>query len=496
MSAHAPLPNDAFSPARRAAHATAQARTAAPEFAKQSLHARAELLRNLARTLGDNATQLADVAESETRLGVERLRGEIRRTQAQLRMFADVVEAGAFLDVMIDPADPAAQPAPRPDIRRMLVPLGPVAVFSASNFPFAFSVLGGDTASALAAGCPVVVKAHEGHPWLSDLTCELAAAVLPVGALTVVHGRDTGQALVTDPDIRAVGFTGSTSGGRALFDLAGSRPDPIPFYGELGSLNPVVVTPGACAERGADLVREYIASVVLGLGQFCTKPGLLFLPAGHGMEEQLRREIAAVRPAPLLGAWIGTSYHATLGELVAHPAVRPLHLTPEQHDPRASAPALLTTTAEKVRAHPELLRECFGPASLVITYTSADDLLDTLPTLPGGLTATIHGQEPQDEPLARRLSCALSVGRLIWNGWPTGVAVTPAMHHGGPWPSTTSPLHTSVGSTAIARWMRPVAYQNMPEALLPEPLRRANPWNVPQQMDGGFRPGLGQGRMR
>ncbi|WP_395571127.1 aldehyde dehydrogenase (NADP(+)) [Streptomyces sp. BK79] len=485
-AAPAPSPDGASPPASTAADASAQAGTAAPELAALPLSVRAGLLRALARTLGEHAGVLVDVADGETRLGAERLSGEIRRTQAQLRMFADIVETGAFLDVMIDPPDPAAQPAPRPDIRRMLVPLGPVAVFSASNFPFAFSVLGGDTASALAAGCPVVVKAHEGHPGLSDLTRDLAAGVLPTGALTVVHGRETGRALVTDPAIRAVGFTGSTSGGRALFDLAGSRPDPIPFYGELGSLNPVVVTPGACAERGADIVREYIASVTLGQGQFCTKPGLLFLPADHGLEELLRREIAAVPPAPLLGDWIGTAYHATLEELVTHPAARTLHLTPGHDDPRTSAPALLTTTAEGVRAHPELLRECFGPASLVVTYTSADDLLDTLHILPGGLTATIHGQEPQDETLAHRLSAALSAGRLIWNSWPTGVAVTHAMHHGGPWPSATSPLHTSVGGTAVARWMRPVAYQNMPEALLPEPLRSTNPWNVPQRVNGEF----------
>lgn len=481
----APSPAGTAAPARAAAHATARARAAAPALAALPLPARASLLRGLSQTLGHNAAHLAAVAEDETRLGVERLRGEIRRTQVQLEMFADVVEAGAFLDVMIDPPDPEAQLAPRPDIRRMLVPLGPVAVFSASNFPFAFSVLGGDTASALAAGCPVVVKAHEGHPRLSHLTGELAAEVLPAGVLTVVDGRETGRSLVTDPGIRAVGFTGSTSGGRALFDLANSRPDPIPFYGELGSLNPVVVTPAACAQRGADIAREYIASVALGQGQFCTKPGLLFLPEGHGLEEHLRRGIAAVPPAPLLGAWISTAYRAVLADLAGHPAVRPLHLTPEPEDPRASAPALLTTSAEQIRACPELLRECFGPASLVITYASADDLLDTLHTLPGGLTATVHGQEREDETLVHRLSAALSAGRIVWNGWPTGVAVTPAMHHGGPWPATTSPLHTSVGARAINRWMRPITYQNMPEELLPEPLRRTNPWKVPQQVDAG-----------
>lgn len=485
MPSPAPTPStdDASAPAHTAARTTALARAAAPALAALPLPARASLLRGLSQSLGRNAARLVAVADDETRLGVERLRGEIRRTQVQLEMFADVVEAGAFLDVMIDPPDPAAQPAPRPDIRRMLVPLGPVAVFSASNFPFAFSVLGGDTASALAAGCPVVVKAHEGHPRLSDLTRELADGVLPAGCLTVVHGRETGRSLVTDPEIRAVGFTGSTSGGRALFDLANSRPDPIPFYGELGSLNPVAVTPAACAERGEDIVREYIASVALGQGQFCTKPGLLFLPARHGLEEHLRKGIAAVPPAPLLGSWISAAYRSTLTTLAGHPAVRPLHVTREPEDPRAAAPALLTTSAEEMVAHPELLQECFGPASLVITYTSPDDLLDAVRTLPGGLTATIHGQEGEDERLVHRLSAALSAGRLIWNGWPTGVAVTPAMHHGGPWPATTSPLHTSVGSRAITRWMRPVAYQNMPEELLPHPLRRTNPWNVPQQVD-------------
>ncbi|MGW6485726.1 aldehyde dehydrogenase (NADP(+)) [Streptomyces sp. NPDC055056] len=462
--------------------AALQAHAAAPVLAALPLPSRAALLRNLSLRLAENTDTLSNVAESETRLGGERLRGEIRRTQAQLDMFADLVEAGAFLDVMIDPPDPDAIPAPRPDIRRMLVPLGPVAVFSASNFPFAFSVLGGDTASALAAGCPVVVKAHEGHPRLSDLTWKLVAGDLPPGVLSVVHGREAGRNLVTDPDIRAVGFTGSTAGGRALFDLAANRPNPIPFYGELGSLNPVVATVAACAQRGGDIAHQYVASVTLSQGQFCTKPGLLFLPLDHGMEGLLRREMAAVAPAPLLGDWISSAYLTTLMELAHHPAVQVLHMARCSDDPRVSKPALLVTSATDLRAHPELLQECFGPASLVVTYTSTDDLLDTLGTLPGSLTASIHGQEGEDELLLRRLSAAMDAGRFIWNGWPTGVAVTPAMHHGGPWPATTSPLHTSVGSRAIARWMRPIAYQGMPEGLLPEPLQRANPWDVPQEV--------------
>ncbi|NEB94337.1 aldehyde dehydrogenase family protein [Streptomyces bauhiniae] len=485
MSFPAPSTPPSSNPARTAAEAAARARAAAPALAALPLPTRASLLRGLSGALGENSAHLAAVAEDETRLGLERLHGEIRRTQAQLEMFADVVEDGAFLDVMIDPPDAAAKPAPRPDIRRMLVPLGPVAVFSASNFPFAFSVLGGDTASALAAGCPVVVKAHEGHPRLSDLTRELVARTVPEDVLSVVHGREEGRSLVTDPAIRAVGFTGSTAVGRALFDLAGSRPDPIPFYGELGSLNPVVVTPAACAARGADIAREYVASVTLGQGQFCTKPGLLFLPARHGLDDTLRREIAAIAPAPLLGRWIAAAYWETLGSLARHQAVSPLHLPGTPTDPRNSAPALLTTSAKDIRAFPEeLLRECFGPASLVVTYDSHEDLLETLDVLPGSLTTTVHGQEGAEDGLVRRLTGAGNTGRLIWNGWPTGVAVTPAMHHGGPWPATTAPLHTSVGSRAVARWMRPVAFQNVPDALLPEPLRSTNPWTVPQHMDG------------
>ncbi|MFC6600517.1 aldehyde dehydrogenase (NADP(+)) [Kitasatospora paranensis] len=470
-------------PSSSAASAAEAALAAAPALATLPLPRRAALLHGLSQALGDHAVHLASVADEETRLGTQRLKGEIDRTRVQLEMFADVVEDGGFLDAVIDHADPAARPAPRPDLRRMLVPLGPVAVFSASNFPFAFSVLGGDTASALAAGCPVVVKAHEGHPHLSDLTARLAADVLPAGVLSVVHGREAGRALVTDPEIRAVGFTGSTAGGRALFDLAAARPDPIPFYGELGSLNPVVVTPAAHAARGADLAREFAASATLGQGQFCTKPGLLFLPDGNGLEDALREEFASRAPAPLLGEWIADAYRSTLTALAAHPAVRPLHHPPHPADPRHAAPALLATTADALRTSPALLEECFGPAALVVTYPTREDLLETLRALPGGLTATVQGEESEDEELFHALTAALRTGRLVWNGWPTGVAVTAAMHHGGPWPATTSPLHTSVGTRAITRWLRPIAYQNAPDAFLPPPLREGNPWGVPREVN-------------
>ncbi|MFB7031652.1 MULTISPECIES: aldehyde dehydrogenase (NADP(+)) [unclassified Streptomyces] len=460
------------------------ARAAAPQLAALTPTQCGALLRDLSAVLGDHSDELIALADAETRLGVPRLSGEVLRTRAQLEMFAEIAEEGAYLDVMIDTADAEAVPAPRPDVRRMLVPLGPVAVFTASNFPFAFSVLGGDTASALAAGCPVVVKAHEGHPRLTDRIAALAARILPSGALTVVHGREAGRALVTDPAVQAVGFTGSTTGGRALFDLACARPDPIPFYGEIGSLNPVVITPAALAERGPALADQYVACVTRSQGQLCTKPGLLFLPEGHTLDARLGAAVDAVAPAPLLGSWILDTYRTVLDELAAHPAVHRIPVAPDHDDRAADVPAatLLTVTAHDLRAHPELQRECFGPASLVVTYTSSEDLLATLETLPGSLTATVHGREDTDTRLARAIWSALRAGRLIWNDWPTGVAVTRAMHHGGPWPATTNPLHTSVGGTAIARWLRPLVHQNVPESLLPEPLQTANPWQVPQHM--------------
>jgi len=467
--------------------ATDAARDAAPALAALTPSERGTLLRDLSGALGEHTAQLVALAEEETHLDESRLRGEVLRTRVQLDMFAEIAEEGAYLDVMIDRADAEALHAPRPDVRRMLIPLGPIAVFTASNFPFAFSVLGGDTASAIAVGCPVVIKAHEGHPRLTDLTAALAAEILPTGALSVVHGRDAGRALITAPVVQAVGFTGSTAGGRALFDLAAQRPDPIPFYGELGSLNPVVITPSALSARGTALVSEYIASVTRSQGQLCTKPGVLFVPEGHGLDEVLRLALGVAVPAPMLGPWIADAYRATLNELAAHPSVHRISRTSTdagRTGVRADAPeaALLTVTARDLRANPELLQECFGPASIVVTYTSIEDLVATLQGLPGSLTASVFGQEGADEEMSLIIWSTLRAGRLIWNDWPTGVAVTRAMHHGGPWPATTSPLHTSVGGTAVARWLRPVAYQNVPEGLLPEPLRTSNPWRVPQRM--------------
>jgi acyl-CoA reductase-like NAD-dependent aldehyde dehydrogenase len=465
---------------------------AAPELAGTSPGARADLLRAVAEALRAEQDALVALADEETALGAGRLSGEVVRTCVQLEMFADAVLDGSIFEVVIDLPDPDALPAPRPDLRRMLVPLGPVAVFSASNFPFAFSVAGGDTASALAAGCPVVVKAHSSHPGLSQTVGRLVADALakagaPDGVFAVVYGTDAGRALVQHPAITAAGFTGSLQGGRALFDLANSRPDPIPFYGELGALNPVVVSAGALAQRADDIVSGFVGSYTLGSGQFCTKPGLLFLPAGHGLDGPLAGAVAAATVGPLLNARIQDAFKRTAAALADVPGVRRVvSVGGPVSGGYGVAPALLAVPANDLVAHPELLEEAFGPAALLVEYASTVELLAALDRVPGSLTAGLH-VDPIGEPeltatLLERLSAR--AGRVVFGGWPTGVAVTWAMHHGGPWPATTVPLHTSVGVTAVRRFQRPVVYQNVPEYALPAPLRDANPLGFPRRVNG------------
>ena len=452
---------------------------------------RAGWLRAVADRLDAEAPLLATTADEETALGMPRLTGEIARTTSQLRMFAAVLEDGGFLEVVIDHATPDALP-PRPDLRRMLVPLGPVAVFGASNFPFAFSVAGGDTASALAAGCPVVVKAHPGHTETSRATGRavmeaLTAQGAPYGTFEVVEGFEAGKELVSDPEIMAVGFTGSLAGGRALFDLAVGRPDPIPFYGELGSLNPVVLTEQAVAARAEDLASGLVGSVTLGTGQFCTKPGVVFIPAGSGFETAVAAAVGDASPAAMLHADIAQRFAEGLGSLTAS-----THVEVVAGDPAAAVqgnratPVILATTVEAVLAETDrLLTECFGPTTLLVSYRDVQELLTALREFPGSLTATVHAEadeHPRLEPVFRELSRL--AGRVIHGGWPTGVAVTWAQHHGGPWPATTAPLHTSVGATAIRRFLRPIAYQDTPSDLLPDALREDNPLQLPRRVDG------------
>ncbi|MCP3801627.1 aldehyde dehydrogenase (NADP(+)) [Allokutzneria sp. A3M-2-11 16] len=444
---------------------------------------RGAVLERLADALDAESEVLIATADTETALGVPRLTTELKRTTNQLRLFAGVLTEGSYREATIDSPNPGIIP-PRPDLRRILQPLGVVAVFSASNFPFAFSVAGGDTASALAAGCSVVVKAHSAHPQTSRETARVVASVLPEGVFGIVYGAEAGRVLVQHPSVKAVGFTGSTAGGRALFDLAQGRPEPIPFYGELGSVNPVVVLPSAAANRSAELAEGFAQSLTMGVGQFCTNPGLLFAPSS--IVDSLAAEIGDTGGGAMLTERMRDSYQSTVDSLSAHSSVRLVAsgLGPDEGwgvTPRLYQVSLKDFVADKEK----LTEECFGPAGIVVTYDDPAELIDVLSTLEGSLTATVHA-DPDDHAAAALVLDEIRrfAGRLVFNGWPTGVAVSWAMHHGGPWPATTSPLHTSVGATAIRRWLAPVTYQSWPDALLPPELQDANPLNIPRREDG------------
>lgn len=462
------------------------AAAAAPALAASTPADRARWLEAIAAALEADADGLVALAAEETHLDTARLRGEVARTTGQLRLFADMIAEGSYLEATIDHAVPDATP-PRPDLRRVLIPLGPVAVYAASNFPFAFSVVGGDTASALAVGCPVIVKAHDGHLHTSLRVASLVAAALaetaaPAGTFALVTGREAGVALVQHPAIRAAGFTGSVSGGRALFDLAVARPDPIPFYGELGSVNPVVLTPAAVAARGEQLATGLSASFTLGAGQFCTKPGVVFVPEGSGFDRLLAAALPEKAPAKLLTPRIADAFASDIATAGNDGDIAVVAGTHEQ-SAGAATPVVLRSTAAAVRARgEELLQERFGPTTLLIDYSDEADLHSALEEVEGSLTATLHA-EPSDDVTDLVALLATKAGRVLFDGWPTGVAVTWSQQHGGPWPATTS-IHTSVGVTAARRFQRPLTYQDAPERLLPEALRESNPLGIPRRIDG------------
>jgi NADP-dependent aldehyde dehydrogenase len=462
--------------------ALADAAAAAPALGASEPAVRAGWIRAVADALDAAADELVPIAMRETSLPEPRLRGEVARSSGQLRLFAEVLEEGSLLEVIIDTADPQAKPVPRPDLRRVLVPLGPVLVFAASNFPFAFSVCGGDTASALAAGCPVIVKAHPGHPELSVKTAEvmieaLRVAGAPAGTLNLIQGFDVGVTALKDPRITAAGFTGSVPAGKALHEIAVTRPEPIPFYGELGSLNPVFVTQAAVDARGKDIATGYVGSFTLGVGQFCTKPGLIFLPSGHGLQEQLAEAVGGVAEASMLNDRIKEGFSSGLDRLQKVEGVRVWA--------SGGATLLQTTVTELLDRRDEILEECFGPVSIVVEYDGLDELRSAVEAFEGNLTATLHA-ESADTELAAELLPKLSAraGRVLWNGWPTGVAVSWAQHHGGPFPSTVGSIHTSVGVTAARRFQRPVAYQDAPDAVLPAVLKDANPAGISRRVNG------------
>ena len=465
----------------------------APVWAATTPRDRATALVAAADALIDAQAELVATAMKETGLTEPRLVGELKRTAVQLRLFADVVVDGSYLDVRIDEADSEFALGVRPDLRRYRIPVGPVLNFAASNFPFAFSVAGGDTASALAAGCPVIVKAHSGHPQLSTETARviigaLAAAGAPAGTLQVITGRASGVDMLGDPRIRAGSFTGSIRAGRLLADLAAARPAPIPFFGELGSVNPAFVTAAALSERAEEIADGFATSVSGSAGQLCTKPGFLFLPEGHGLRELLAARAAATSEHRLLYPGIATGYRDRRDTILATTGVSVIakgSLRFDQDGHGWATPTLVSVSADDLLAQRErLLDEAFGPLSIVVEYENESQLAQLADQLfEGNLTGTVHAGAGEDTAAVRALVEWISqhAGRVLFGGWPTGVAVTPAMQHGGPWPATTNDSGTSVGVAAIDRFLRPVSYQNVPRGLLPLPLRDDNPWRVPQR---------------
>ncbi len=447
---------------------------------------RAEFLRTIAAEIESRGPAITEMGVAETGLPAARLEGERGRTTGQLKLFADHIEKADYLDVRHDAALPDRAPAPRPDLRLMQRPLGPVAVFGASNFPLAFSTAGGDTASALAAGCPVVVKGHPGHPGTAAIVGEaIDAAVakcgLHPGTFSLLNdggpgnvgadSRAVGAALVQSPYIKAVGFTGSLGGGRALFDLACSRAEPIPFFGELGSVNPVFVMPAAAKARGAQLGKEWAGSLTMGVGQFCTNPGVVVIPAesAEAFEAAAAAALAEIPEASMLTTGIASAYRNGVKTLRSHPEVRVVQAS--ESEGRFAAPVVLAVDAADFIANPDLAHEVFGPAGIIVSTSSDDQMRTIARSMEGQLTTTLQLDEA-DQPLAAELLPELEEisGRILCNGFPTGVEVADSMMHGGPYPASTSPSSTSVGTLAIRRFLRPVSYQNFPVSLLPSDL--------------------------
>jgi alpha-ketoglutaric semialdehyde dehydrogenase len=467
--------------------ALALAAAAFPVYSSLSGKVRAGFLRAIAAEIEVEIEEIVKRGQLETALAEPRLRGETARTTGQLRMFAALVEEGSWVDARIDLADPERKPIPKVDLRSMLRPLGPVAVFCASNFPLAYSVAGGDTASALAAGCPVIVIAHASHPGVAEIvaTAVTRAAVLtkmPEGVFSMLYGggRKVGQAVVKHPVIQAVGFTGSRAGGTALMEIAANRPHPIPVYAEMSSVNPIIILPGAL-ERGEEALAEgFYQSLTLGVGQFCTNPGLVFLPEGEGggFLTKLSSLIAASAPGTLLNASIHQSFVDSTTAVAATTGVKIHARCATASGPDQAGPVVFTTGLKEFLKNPTLQREMFGPAALIVRG-SIKEIEAAIPSLEGQLTASLHAT---DRELSANASLVLAlqnrVGRLIFNGFPTGVEVANSMVHGGPFPSTSDGRSTSVGTMAIFRFCRPVAWQNCPNTILPPELQEANPLGI------------------
>ncbi|MBI1375428.1 MAG: aldehyde dehydrogenase family protein [Phycisphaera sp.] len=467
------------------------------ELRGKSPEQRAALLDAIADEIEALGEPLLERMNAETGLPMGRCTGERGRTVGQTRMFAAMLREGSWVNAVIDRGNPDRQPMPKPDVRSMSVPIGPVVVFGASNFPLAIGVAGTDTTTALAAGCPVVVKAHPAHPGTCEMLARaigkaMAKAGMPAGAFSMVHGagHESGVALVDHPAAKAVGFTGSLRGGRAIFNAAAARPEPIPVYAEMGSTNPVFILPGALAERAEAIAQGYIQSVTLGVGQFCTNPGLVFGLKGDGLDTFIgaaTKHATEAAPATMLHKGIHDSFVAGVARIGATHGVEVAgQSSADANGDAAQAPCVIfTTTAETLVEHEHLFEEVFGPSSIVVSCDEPSDIIEVASNLEGHLSATIHGTE-QDLADHAHLVRILEkkVGRLVFNGFPTGIEVCHAMHHGGPYPASSDPHFTSIGAGSIFRWVRPVCYQSFPDAALPPELRNKNERGIWRKIDG------------
>jgi 2,5-dioxopentanoate dehydrogenase len=440
---------------------------------------RAGFLRNIAAEIDALGDELIETASIETALTPDRLKGERQRTINQLNAFANFIENPEWVKPIIDKADPDRKPLPKPDLRQMQIPIGPVGVFGASNFPFAFSVAGGDTAAALAAGCPVIFKAHPAHP----STCEMVGIAIlraiekskvPSGVFALVHGKSTrvGSKLVMHSNLKAIAFTGSFKGGKALYDLAVRRKEPIPVYAEMGSVNPVIILSGAAKENGEVTAKQLAGSITLGAGQFCTNPGVVIMKDESytsAFLDKLTEELSAAQPMTMLTQTIAKSYLNGIKQQRSITGITPLLADPKDR----ILPHLIKIKAEDALKNKAVLEEVFGPSSVVVISNNMEELIAFCSTMDGQLTATLIGNDEDLKNAGELIQVLTSkVGRLVINGYPTGVEVSPAMVHGGPYPSTTDSRSTSVGLTAIYRFTRPFCYQNFPTFLLPEDLRK------------------------
>ncbi len=456
---------------------------------------KANFLNLLAENLDNEKEMIVNRAMLETALPKQRLIGEMARTVNQIKMFAQYLEDGHYCNAKIDTAIPDRTPVPKPDIRQMLIPIGPVAVFGASNFPLAFSVAGGDTISALAAGCSVIVKAHPSHPGTSELVAKVILKTieqcnLPNGIFSMIHGIDNivGEMLIKNEKIKAVAFTGSRAGGKALFDIASKREEPIPVYAEMGSVNPVVIFPEALKQRGEEIVKGLAQSVTLGVGQFCTNPGVIFVFKSENTTnffENLKGEFKKIKPGTMLSDKIAKMYKENAEEMKTFASVL---AEGERGEKETESNAyVFYSTLTDFGKNKKLQQEVFGPSTIVVVADSKEDLMKILKNLEGQLTITFHGTDKELEDNKDLIEVAKEkAGRLIFNGYPTGVEVCHSMHHGGPFPATTDSKFTSVGTESIKRFLKPICYQNFPDRLLPDQLKNNNPLNILRLINGTY----------